>query len=261
MINKDNYEAYFLDFIEGNISEKDREDLERFLKENPCLTNELDSYDKDLVLTPDETITYNDKTKLKKYIIHRPNWAVYSSVASIFVLFIVFSMIIHNDKSTPTINNSSLVQDRGVIERAIKEIQTIAKKNIPEKEKAEGMGTEKKVNILDTCKRDINPKNIIINSNSLIVYEVDNLIEYKKSDSKDIKAERIIEVDNLIVYKDTPENNYNIHPILRNKYVNQIKNKIENKFEKRLNDFNNSIAYLQENVKIDDSGINLCIKK
>lgn len=255
MINKDNYEAYFLDLIEGNISEKERKELERFLKENPCLTKELDSYDKDLVLTPDETITYKDKTKLKKYIIHRPNWAVYSSVASIFVLFIVFSLIIHNDKSTPTINNSSLAQDRGVIERAIKEIKIIAKKNLPEKEKGEEMKNEKKSNISDTINNQTNPKNIIINSNSLIVYQVDNIIEYKEG-GKESKEERIIEVDNLIVYKDTPENNYNIHPILRNKYVNQIKNKIENKFEKGLNDFNNSIAYLQENVKINDSGIN-----
>src|SRR6056297_2715417 len=44
-INRDNYEAYFLDFIEGRLSPDQEEVLRRFLKFNPDLEAELDGMD------------------------------------------------------------------------------------------------------------------------------------------------------------------------------------------------------------------------
>lgn len=43
-INRDNYEAYFLDFIEGRLSPEQEEVLHRFLKFNPDLEAELASF-------------------------------------------------------------------------------------------------------------------------------------------------------------------------------------------------------------------------
>lgn len=44
-INIENYEAYFLDFVEGNLSDSQAKMLGDFLKENPHLNSALDSYE------------------------------------------------------------------------------------------------------------------------------------------------------------------------------------------------------------------------
>ena len=54
-INLKNYEAYFLDFVEGNLSEPQAEMLRDILKANPHLNTELDSY---------EQIAINDKSAI-----------------------------------------------------------------------------------------------------------------------------------------------------------------------------------------------------
>ncbi len=41
-INRDNYEAFFLDYVEGRLAKEQKEMLHRFLKFNPDLTNEFD---------------------------------------------------------------------------------------------------------------------------------------------------------------------------------------------------------------------------
>ena len=44
-INRNNYEAYFLDFLEGRLSVGEEEILHRFLKFNPDLADELEAFD------------------------------------------------------------------------------------------------------------------------------------------------------------------------------------------------------------------------
>lgn len=44
MINEENYEAYFLDYIEGNLSPMDTDMLLSFLENNPLLKDELSDY-------------------------------------------------------------------------------------------------------------------------------------------------------------------------------------------------------------------------
>jgi hypothetical protein len=64
-INKHNYEAYFLDYHEGNLSEEEIGLLKSFLNENPALKEQLDDFDK-VFLQPDERIAFPHKKKLKK---------------------------------------------------------------------------------------------------------------------------------------------------------------------------------------------------
>ncbi len=53
MINKDNYQAYFLDYIEGNLSPTELENLLSFLDENPELKSELSDYE-DITISPQQ---------------------------------------------------------------------------------------------------------------------------------------------------------------------------------------------------------------
>ena len=44
MITNENYEAYFIDFIEGRLSECKLSEFEKFLNQNPHLKEELKEY-------------------------------------------------------------------------------------------------------------------------------------------------------------------------------------------------------------------------
>lgn len=65
-LNRDNYEAYFLDFLEGNLTPEQEEMLNRFLKFNPDLEEELHSFSF-LSISPENT-NYPEKASLKKEI-------------------------------------------------------------------------------------------------------------------------------------------------------------------------------------------------
>ena len=45
MINKENYQSYLLDRIEGVLSEKDNKELDKFLEQNPELIPLEDEYE------------------------------------------------------------------------------------------------------------------------------------------------------------------------------------------------------------------------
>ena len=64
MINRNNYEAYFLDFAEGRLSPEQEEVLHRFLKFNPDLEEELRSF-KIHNLSP-QSFSYPAKEALKR---------------------------------------------------------------------------------------------------------------------------------------------------------------------------------------------------
>lgn len=66
-INRDNYEAFFLDFAEGNLSAEQEEILNNFLKFNPDLDAELKEFDL-LFLSPND-IRMPSKDALKKEIL------------------------------------------------------------------------------------------------------------------------------------------------------------------------------------------------
>ncbi|MBK6527777.1 MAG: hypothetical protein IPG07_20855 [Crocinitomicaceae bacterium] len=63
-INRHNYEAYFLDYLEGNLSAEDKQDLFSFLDKNPDLKSELEIDFNDVSLNP-SAIVFENKESLK----------------------------------------------------------------------------------------------------------------------------------------------------------------------------------------------------
>jgi hypothetical protein len=64
-INRNNYEAYFLDYRENNLNPEQVAELLIFLEENPDLKEEFESFE-DIVLAPDPNIILSKKESLKK---------------------------------------------------------------------------------------------------------------------------------------------------------------------------------------------------
>lgn len=62
-INRSNYEAYFLDFVEGNLSAEQEEVLHRFLRFNPDLASELESFTQHII--EPEKISFPGKKSLR----------------------------------------------------------------------------------------------------------------------------------------------------------------------------------------------------
>lgn len=64
-INKNNYEAYLLDYFENNLSTEMIAELLVFLQSHPELNVDLDSFDL-ISVQPDKTVVYEDKASLKQ---------------------------------------------------------------------------------------------------------------------------------------------------------------------------------------------------
>lgn len=64
-INRDNYEAYFIDYLEGNLSERVVDDFIEFLQKNPDLKKELSLFES-LVKAEAEDVVFQHKEKLYK---------------------------------------------------------------------------------------------------------------------------------------------------------------------------------------------------
>ena len=45
-INRNNYELFFIDFYDGNLTDAQKHELDLFLAENPNLKEECDSFDR-----------------------------------------------------------------------------------------------------------------------------------------------------------------------------------------------------------------------
>ena len=65
MLTRSNYEIYFLDYHEGNLTESQRRELVLFLEQHPDLKEEFDSF-VNVVLEPDTLTSFANKESLKK---------------------------------------------------------------------------------------------------------------------------------------------------------------------------------------------------
>ncbi len=65
-INKFNYEAFALDYLEGNLSPEMVEEMELFLKTHPAIESELSGMMEFVTLKPDVSIVYEEKESLLK---------------------------------------------------------------------------------------------------------------------------------------------------------------------------------------------------
>jgi len=63
-INRDNYESFFLDFLEGKLKENQIDEFLDFLEQNQDLKDELHQFES--VHLPEEQILFTDKGKLYK---------------------------------------------------------------------------------------------------------------------------------------------------------------------------------------------------
>ena len=270
MITKENIEAYLLDLIEGNLSPDEVKELEAFLKDNPQYREMIDGYDSSLVLMADKNVKfeYKDSLRRKNKTVAFYPFIKYSfvAVAACFILFIFVSklfikpldnttnnnfdtVLVQNTNSTPSISPStSLKNDKEEIGKKQTKASPNKIKTIAKAEKPQEKEIQKEV------EEEIKPEPKILLSNSMVVYEVDNLIAYIKEE--EIKENRIIEVDNLVAYNDsqTPNpflSNPLLNPLINNKYVDQLRHNLESKIEKTQNGFNNALIYIQENVKFN----------
>jgi len=63
-LNRNNYEAYFIDFLEGNLNPAQVDQFLDFISQNPDLKEELHSFE--LISLPTEKVSFQDKNKLYK---------------------------------------------------------------------------------------------------------------------------------------------------------------------------------------------------
>ena len=64
-INNHNYEVFFLDFLDGNLSESEMKEFSRFLQKNPSLKEELESFE-EITLEPSDIKFENKQELIKK---------------------------------------------------------------------------------------------------------------------------------------------------------------------------------------------------
>jgi len=64
-INRENYEVYFLDYLEGKLPPDLVDELLIFMDKNPDLKDEFEGLDT-VALAPDEDIVFENKDSLKK---------------------------------------------------------------------------------------------------------------------------------------------------------------------------------------------------
>lgn len=262
MITKDNYEAYFLDAIEGNLSMDELRDLNKFLTENPELRKELEAYDKDFILIP-ENISFSEKNSLKhKYLFLFPSWAKYSSVAAVALIFLILAsqLFFKSEKETSIVKQQPIASNTNIVGRVIKEIENISTRNKrikkeqqKENKQAKQTVQEKQVAsiIIKTQTQESTQTQDTIYSNSLVIYEVENLITYNnESSANENNNNQIIEVNNLV---------YN--PKLKEKIIYKLKRGFETKVDQTQKEFNNVVDYFEGEFKLYASNIGLVSKK
>ncbi len=87
-ITTDNYEYYFYQYAEGQLTETERIEVEAFLQQHPDLADELSLYDPGLKLEP-ATVAFPDKESLLR---HKPvlmpiwRWAAVACVAALLLV-------------------------------------------------------------------------------------------------------------------------------------------------------------------------------
>ncbi len=101
-INKENYEMYFFDLMEGNLSAEEEQMVRAFAAQHPELAAELAAYTQSVLLA-DETVVFENKESLKRkkggvfYLFHP-----YLSVAAAGVLLIGALWILNQPESSST---------------------------------------------------------------------------------------------------------------------------------------------------------------
>ncbi|MEI6851405.1 MAG: hypothetical protein WCL06_01125 [Bacteroidota bacterium] len=101
-LNEENYEDYFIESVENNLSIKEIAKLNEFLSANPHLKKSLETYKK-TILKPDLSVVFGDKDSLKKTLItpKRPTPVrrmvlVSVSIAAMLILILLSGIVVRN---------------------------------------------------------------------------------------------------------------------------------------------------------------------
>ncbi len=261
MITKDNIEAYLIDLLEGRLSQEEELELRKCLKDNPEFEESLSMYDPSLVLLPDTSVVFEDKESLKhpsKTKVIFPLVKYFSiGAAACFVLFFLISQLVLEPSNNieESFFNNVLVKRENIdtIEEPtpiIKDNKTEFRKSKAPHKPAMPLAKENEIEVKEDLEEKKEPK--IILSNSLVVYEVNNMVVYKED--KDWEAKEVIEVNNMVVFKDNT-------PKTKDSFFDILKDKFETKVERGIQEFNSSLAFFQENVSFENGNVVLIKRK
>lgn len=112
-INKENIEAYLLDFVEERLTKEEEKELLAYLEVHTEYKSMLEEYDKDLILKEDKQIVFENKNILKyRPTLYYRKRIIYiaSSVAAVLLLLFLLQPMKNNVVDTQKCNNISLAK-------------------------------------------------------------------------------------------------------------------------------------------------------
>lgn len=109
IINKNNYEEYALDYLEGKLSPEQEQAMEQFLLEHPSIKEEIEGVEK-MVLVEDESITYPYKKNLKKASPFY-NTMLFKVAAAIVFLIIATVVYVNMDSTAVQTDKNNYAQE------------------------------------------------------------------------------------------------------------------------------------------------------
>jgi hypothetical protein len=105
-INESNYETFLLRFIDDDLSADESKALNTFLAENPQLGKELEAFS-NTKLTPDTSIVFSDKSRLKKKPSVQPAIWI-SAAAAVVVLLLGWTLFLRKGANKSPIPRQNL---------------------------------------------------------------------------------------------------------------------------------------------------------
>lgn len=110
MITTDNYELYFLQYLEGALCPKERKEVEDFMAQHPDLAEELAFYTEAPIIEKDEALVFADKESLKHpeatpFRIGPTHWRW--SAAAVVLVAVGTTFALHNSKVEPVVTQVS----------------------------------------------------------------------------------------------------------------------------------------------------------
>lgn len=117
IINKNNYELYAIDYLEGTLDVSTQKAMDQFLTQNPTIQSELDEM-QEYVLVADKTIVFENKAALKQPVgigIGIIGWKVWGTTIGIFLMITLG--LLYTQKQTNTYPKQ-VVKQQQIIEKS-----------------------------------------------------------------------------------------------------------------------------------------------
>lgn len=220
MITKENFQAYLLDKAEGILSDKGKEELDKFFKLNPELKPVEDEYDSNCKLFTESYICYpnqedllHNKRKAIPFIIRYSSIA--ASVALLITIIILFINTNNKDEFSNKISQTTTNRIKKQIEKKSLPLKIdkpiVSKKTLilqlpdfylpQEKEVANNTQEAPTISLITRNIKEAHIDTLTIISNNLIVY-IDKIENEKKIDTI------CIYTNQLCSYEKTLPNNH-----------------------------------------------------